>query len=350
MILRPILDNEKQLFNSVVTHPLQSWEWGDFKEKEGVAVERVGFFEGNQLKKAIQVFFHKIPHTSYTMGYFPKGIMPDDDQISALRQLSKQYNAVAVKMEPNICQKVEGGTGFDQIVRFLEGEGCVPGKPLFTRYTFTLSLTEDKNRLLAQLKSKTRYNVHLAQKKGVQIIENTTEEGVKTHLDIQEETTKRQGFFAHSREYFETMWKVLGSSGMMRIFEARYEGKVLTSWIMFIFHDKLYYPYGASSSENRELMASNLMMWEMILFGKSLGLKTFDMWGALGPFPDREDPWFGFHRFKQGYGGELCEFLGTYDLVINPAMYQLFNLADNFRWAFLRTKVKLSHLISGIKK
>lgn len=349
MILRPILDNERDLFNSVVSHPLQSWEWGDFKQKEGVAVERVGFFEGNKLKKAIQVFFHKLPNTSSTMGYFPKGFMPDDDQISALRQLARQNKAVAVKLEPNVCLPIDDSgssvSAFDSIQKFLTEEGCVPGKPLFTRYTFLLPLTDSEEKMMANMKTKTRYNVNLAQKKGVEILENSTDDGLNTHLEILAETTKRQGFYAHTPDYFQTMWQVLASSGMMRIFEARYEGQVLTSWIMFVFQDKLYYPYGASRSIHREVMASNLMMWEMIRFGQSLGLRTFDMWGALGTDPDPKDPWFGFHRFKQGYGGQLSEFLGTYDLVIDPTMYKIYTLVDAARWKFLRTKAAIRRLL-----
>ena len=85
-------------------------------------------------------------------------------------------------------------------------------------------------------------------------------------------------------------------------------------------------------------MASNLMMWEAIRFGKKNGAKMFDMWGALGPNPNPKDPWYGFHRFKEGYGAKLTESIGTYDLVINPYLYPLYNLADRLRWVFLKLK------------
>jgi lipid II:glycine glycyltransferase (peptidoglycan interpeptide bridge formation enzyme) len=85
-------------------------------------------------------------------------------------------------------------------------------------------------------------------------------------------------------------------------------------------------------------MASTLMMWEVIKFGKKLGLSKFDMWGALSKNPDPKDPWFGFHRFKQGFGPEHVEFIGSYDLVINPWQYQLYKIADKARWAMLKFK------------
>ena len=85
-------------------------------------------------------------------------------------------------------------------------------------------------------------------------------------------------------------------------------------------------------------MASNLMMWEAIKFGKKMGMKKFDMWGALGAEPDSKDPWYGFHRFKQGYGATLTQFIGSYDLVINPTLYQGLQVVDKFRWLYLRLK------------
>jgi lipid II:glycine glycyltransferase (peptidoglycan interpeptide bridge formation enzyme) len=79
-------------------------------------------------------------------------------------------------------------------------------------------------------------------------------------------------------------------------------------------------------------------MWDSIRFGKKLGLKKFDMWGALGPAPDPKDPWYGFHSFKEKYGPEHVEFIGSYDLVINPLLYQGYKLADRLRWFYLKLK------------
>jgi lipid II:glycine glycyltransferase (peptidoglycan interpeptide bridge formation enzyme) len=89
---------------------------------------------------------------------------------------------------------------------------------------------------------------------------------------------------------------------------------------------------------HREVMPSNLMMWEMITWAQEEKLKTFDMWGSLGANPDKKNPWFGFHRFKEGYGGELHKFVGTFDLILKEPHYQLFSLADNIRWKMLRAK------------
>lgn len=341
MFIRAIRPEEKDLFNSVVSHPLQSWEWGEFRKKTGVAVERIGVFDKSQLVKALQVTFHPVPVLNKNVGYFPKGYMPDADQLGALRAIAKQHNAIFIKLEPNIASKVGTPSGHKNIAKFLLNNDCVTGKPLFTKYTFQLDLTQDEDTLLKNMTSKTRYNVNLAIKKGVQIFENTSAEGMEQYIKILEETTKRQGFYAHSPEYFRTMWKELGQSGMLRIFNAVYEGEILTSWIMFIFNGVLYYPYGASRNLHRDVMANNLMMWEMIRFGKQQGCTMFDMWGSLGPEPDKNHPWYGFHRFKKGYGADLTEFIGTYDYVTDFPMYQIFKIGDSIRWKLLRLKTKL---------
>ncbi len=341
MLLRPLRDEERAQYNAVVNHPLQSWEWGEFRQRTGLEVARIGFFDQGKLQKGLQVSFHPIPVFGQAAGYCPKGFMPDEEQLAALKQLGQQHNALFIKLEPNVAQKVGVPSGHSEIYDFLVAHDCQPGRPLFTKFTFQLDLTSDVEKLFAQLNNKTRYNVNLAHKKGVQIVENSSPEGMEQHLEILQETTNRQGFYAHSPDYFRTMWQTLGQSGMLRIFEAHYEGQVLVSWIIFIFNGVLYYPYGASRSANRDVMASNLMMWEMIQFGKSLGCTLFDMWGSLGPEPDEKDPWFGFHRFKKGYGGELVEFIGTYDLVLNHPMYQIFRVVEDWRWKLLRLKARL---------
>ena len=342
MLIRPIRQEEKKSYNQVVDHPLQSWEWGQFRSKTGLEVERVGFFQNGKLANGIQATFHPIPFIGKTAGYVPKGFMPNEEQLATLKQLGKQHNALFIKLEPNVDAPVESSSAHYSIAEYLVKNGCQPGRPLFTKYSFVLDLDKDEDKLFAGLSSKTRYNVNLAYKKGVRIHENSSKEGMENYIEILEATKKRQGFYAHTPDYFRKMWESLGDSGMIRIFNAVYEDTILTTWVMFIFNDVLYYPYGASLRIHRDVMANNLMMWEMIKFGKEQGCKTFDMWGSLGPNPDKKHAWYGFHRFKKGYGGVLHETLGTYDVVIDPVLYKPFRIVENLRWKALRLKAQFN--------
>lgn len=319
-------------FDKAATHPLQSWAWGEFRKKTGVGLSRFSF-EEKGFVDVFQITWHKIPFTKLCIGYCPKSMIPKVEEVGAIMKEARGRRAIFVKFEPNerINRETEG-----KIASLAMNFNWVKGKPLFTKYTFQLDISKSEEELLKNMHQKTRYNLRLAEKKGVEIVEDNSEEGFEDYWKLMEETTKRQGFFAHGKEYHRKMWHEMTKSGMGHLFKAIYEGKTLTTWMMFILNDTVYYPYGASSNEHREVMASNLMMWKVIRYGKKQGCKLFDMWGSLGPDPDIHDPWFGFHKFKQGYGAELVEFLGTYDLVIDPLLYYLYGLMDKARWAGLK--------------
>ena len=320
-------------FNKHANHPLQAFEWGQFREKTGVKVVR---------GKDFQLTIHKIPNMPWNIGYLPKGNLPDKKLIEELKKIGKENNCIFIQLEPNIPSSMINGK-WSMI-------NLVPAaRPLFTKYTFVLDLTKSEQELLAGMHPKTRYNIKVAEKHGVKIIEENSDEAFKTYLKLTIETTKRQKFYAHTQDYHKLMWQTLKivnhKSSIINpdrltahLLLAKYKNETLVAWILFTFKDTLYYPYGASSDQHRETMASNLMMWEAIKFGKKLGLAKFDMWGALGPNPDQKDPWYGFHKFKQGYGAELIEFIGSYDLVISPVLYNLYKIADKIRWFLLKSR------------
>jgi lipid II:glycine glycyltransferase (peptidoglycan interpeptide bridge formation enzyme) len=382
MNIRPITPEDKDAYNAVVTHPLQSYEWGEFRKQTGIKVLRRGIFDGDKLIAGFTLTIHKIPHTPWTIGYLPKGALPDKELITALKQIGKEENCVFIQLEPNILMNQESRIK-NQGERWKMEDGkwkIVPAAhPLFTRYTFMLDLTKSEDELLANMHPKTRYNIKVAKKHGVVVREDNSEKAFHRYWELTEETTKRQNFYAHTKRYHELQWETFtsqnpkletrnskytqnmnnssedsnftlsGTSGFRysdlnrltyHLFTATYQKKILTTMVFFVFHDALYYPYGASSNEHRNVMHSTLTMWEAIRFGKKLGLKKFDMWGAMGPEPDPNDPWFGFHDFKRKFGPEHIEFIGSYDLVINPVLYQGYKLADKLRWMLLKKKNK----------
>jgi lipid II:glycine glycyltransferase (peptidoglycan interpeptide bridge formation enzyme) len=129
------------------------------------------------------------------------------------------------------------------------------------------------------------------------------------------------------------MWMILRKAGIAHLLTATYQKEIITTWILFSWKNFLYYPYGASTEEHKNVMANNLMMWEAIKFGKKLGLTTFDLWGReVGK---------GFTKFKEGYNPKIVEFLGTWDLVINKPIYAIYKLAEAVRWPALKIAAKL---------
>lgn len=344
MITREVLPEEKNRFNAVAPHPLQSWEWGEFRKATGLEVIRLGLFDSQKLMVSYQLTIHSLPHTPYTVIYSPKGPMPDKAMLQALTKVGVQKKAILVKLEPNVGGPINHDietSRLQDVKEFLKKNHCRLGQPLFTKHTFWLDLTKTEEQLLAAMKSKTRYNVRLAQKHGVKVVEDNSPEAFEIYLQLMMETTKRQGFYAHTLDYHREMWQILNPAGVAHLLLAKYQGKILVAWVLFTFNKVLYYPYGASTRENREVMPSYAMMWEAIKFGQKMDCKKFDLWGTPGPNPDPQDPWYGFHRFKQGFGAQLVEFIGTWDLVINPPLYPFYNFANSLRWKFLRLKARL---------
>lgn len=349
--------------DDIANHPLQSFEWGEFRKKTGVKVVRQNGF---------QITIHKMPHTPWTVGYFPKGHLPTKEMLIELKKIGKKEKCIFIQIEPNVPlnshSEVVSESLSKQMLKLVQHDNLRPSfHPLFTKYTFILDLTKSEEELQKSMHPKTRYNIKVAQKHNVQIVEDNSDEAFETYLKLTAETTKRQGFYAHTEKYHRIMWETLGiqnlesriqnsdrnkltahlflakyilpsSNSELLIINSKLQAITLAAWMLFVYKDTLYYPYGASSSQYRETMASNLIMWEAIRFGKKLGLKKFDMWGSLGPNSNPKDPWYGFHRFKEGYGGKLVEFVGSYDLAITPILYQLYKIVDKIRWLILRLK------------
>lgn len=105
----------------------------------------------------------------------------------------------------------------------------------------------------------------------------------------------------------------------------------LGAYELYHFKDRLYYVYGGSSTEQKQVMAPNLLMWEAIRFGKKRGVKTFDMWGSLSPDYPQDHPWAGFTRFKEGYGTQFTHLSQSFDIVVSPLLYKLYSLAYSIR-------------------
>lgn len=330
MAVKKIKKRQKKAFNNAANHPLQTWEWGEFRRETGNQIVRLGLFEKDKLTSSSQLTLHKLP-AGYKIGALIKGPDPRKELLRALKDLAKEKNLIFIKMEPNIKKN-------QAYVKTLKKEGAIPGKTLFTPTTFWIDLTKDEDKMMEDFHSKTRYNIRYAKKKGVKVKEDNSDQAFERYIELTRKTVERQGFYAHTERYHRLMWRHLhtdmvkrGDAPIARILTATYKKEVLTTWILFVWKDFLYYPYGASTLKHRNVQANNLIMWEAIRYGKSLGLKTFDLWG-------REEG-KGFTRFKEGYDPKVVKFLGTWDLVTSP-LYYPYRAAEALRWAFLRMRAK----------
>ena len=137
---------------------------------------------------------------------------------------------------------------------------------------------------------------------------------------IMDETGARDGFIVRSRSYFKKMLDCLG--GHARLYMAFYEDKPVAGTLAIAYGDKVWYLYGASSNQYRNVMPNYLLQWEMIRWAIERGAAIYDFRGVSGDLsPD--NPLYGLYRFKRGFNGEFCEFIGELNLVLRPAAYVL---------------------------
>ncbi len=302
--------------DTIATHPLQTSVWAEFRKKWGNEVLET---------KYGLLTLHQLPFSPYKIAMFEKGPKPSKEMLTDLKKVGIENNLIFIKLEPNYIKN-------DNLIWLMKKEGAVPGRRLFTPTTFWINLTPSEEELMKSFSGKTRYNIRLAEKKSVKVTEDNSDKAFQRYLDLTKETVERQGFFAHSEKYHRLMWEVLKKAGIAHLLTATYQGEIITTWVLFVWKNFLYYPYGASTEEHKEVMANNLMMWEAIKFGKKLELTTFDLWG-------REEG-KGFTKFKEGYNPKVIEFLGTWDLVVNKPIYNLYRLAETLRWKILRFTAK----------
>jgi lipid II:glycine glycyltransferase (peptidoglycan interpeptide bridge formation enzyme) len=343
MITRILYNEEKNDYNKVVKHPLQTWEWGDFQILQGHKVYRLGIFDNNKMISGYSISFHKIPKTNFSIGTILRGPGVDNEMIKNVTKIAKEENAIFVKFEPDVYKKIFDNQNGEKVFSIdMQFKNLVMSpKVAFFPYSFIVDLTKTEDQLLESMHSKTRYNIRIANRYGVKIEEKNDDQGFENYLKLLFDTAHRQGFYMHTPQYHRNLWKTLKNTGKVHILLASYQEKVLGAFMLFVEKDRFFYPYGASLDTNREVMAPTLLMWEAIKLGKSLNCKSFDMWGSLGPDAKEGDREYGFHRFKQGFGGQLVQFVGTYDLVINEPLYKIYNLIDKYRWIFLRLKAKI---------
>ncbi len=305
-------------------HIVQSPEWGDFKTIQGTPAIRAG---------NVQYTLHKIPYTGFNFGYCPK-VDPCTIDWDLLRESAIKNKCIAINFDvPNIVK--EDPCSLDAVK--IMDEHCIPSpRDTFAKSNILLDISKDDEELMMSMHTKHRYNIRLAQRKGLVVKRGETIRDFEIFYTLFADTAVRQKYYIHPKSYYRKIWELLYPKGICHILTAYYHDEALASWMLFTYDGVLYYPYGGSSEKHKNLFASTLVCWESIQLGKEKGCKVFDMWGAANDPNDKNDPWYGFTNFKLKFGGKFVEYLDSYDYVVNKPMYVLFNYAQNLRWKLLR--------------
>ncbi len=313
----------------VQSHPkgnfAQSFLWGKQKPMwrwQAVAVRG----SDGKIKGTLALMTRPVPVIGRTLMYGCRGPVCDlDDRetlaelIEGAKALAKENRAYVIKIDPDVPSSNTQFAGLLHELGFRGKEGGKNFEAIQPRYVFRLNVegkTEDE--LLAGFHQKWRYNIRLAERKGV-TVRVCGKEMVPAFSELMLTTGVRDGFVTRKPEYFAAMLDNLGEH--CRLYMAfDPAGTPIAGTLAIHYGDKVWYLYGASSNEHRNLMPNYLLQWRMIQWAVETGCRVYDFRGVSGDVSE-DNPLYGLYRFKQGFGGEFTEFIGELDLVLSPVVY-----------------------------
>lgn len=330
---------------------LQAYEWGDVKAKTGwIPYRYMVLDDGGRPLASVSILEYRIPYIGRSFFYAPRGPVGDRRDKEAFsflfRELEKEARgrkAVFLKIDPAWPSDDKESEQFlfsEKFKKLAEDERFGGTQP---RCNFRLNIEKSEEDLLASFHQKTRYNIRLSAKKGVEIQASTDPKDLKAFYKVHQETAERDKFLIRSLSYYSDLWENLYPKGQMRLFLARYQGEVIAGTISFRYGDQAWYTYGASSNRHRNVMPNYGIQWEMIRWAKAQGCRWYDFRGVPCDY-DPENPLSGLIRFKAGFNPELVSYLGEYDEVYSPFWYGVYQLMLKARqyWVHRRSGKEVS--------
>lgn len=323
----PVVD--KDSWNKVAEvsgQVLQSYEWGQLKGSFGWEPLRIKLDD----KTGISILKRKLPFINKCIFYAPRGPIVDfqnkdklKELIAAVKTEAEKNGALFLRIDPEIEDSDTVSLNNLKSLGFIRS-----GKEIQPRATIILDITKTEDEIMAGFESKFRYNIRLAEKKGVVVEEDISESAVEKYYGIYKVTSQRDSFMIHPLSYYKKVRELIIESGMGTIFLTYIGGVPVAGVFIFAFGKRVWYMYGASSNESRNLMPNNLIHWNVIKWAKERGYKEYDLWG-IPANPTLNHPLWGVYKFKKGFNGKTHKFIGAYDLPFNRLQYKLFNSALN---------------------
>ena len=297
------------------------------KERYGWQAARWLWEEAGRPRAAALVLTRRPGPFPARVMYVPKGPVLDYDDSPLLAQvleklegLARQEGAIFVKVDPDVQEDTPQG---EAVVGLLRRRGWQPsGEQVQFRSTLLLDLTPDLEEILGRMKSKWRYNIRLAGRKGVRVREGGVED-LPLLYRMYRETSLRNRFVIRPEAYYRDTWTTFIQAGIAKPLIAEVEGEPVAMVVLYRFGRRAWYMYGASRSRHRERMPNHLLQWEAIRWAKAQGCEVYDLWGAPEVL-DESDPMWGVYRFKQGFGATLVRYIGAYDYPTSPLLYRLY--------------------------
>ena len=299
---------------------LQTRAWGEFKRSRGwLPLYRV--HEIGLSRLAVLVLQRRIPGVG-SLWYVPKGPGVTDTSMlrPLLEDLAGSRKAFLIKVEPEIERTAETTADMRAL-----GLSKASRDVQITRATIVVDIARDDDALLESFKPKTRYNIRLAERRGVTVQPVAmSDDTVDRMYALMAATQSRAGFTLRPKDYFAGYWRLHAAAGQGQLFFASLDGEVLAGLFATYAGTKAWYKDGGSTKEHANVMAPHLLQWTAMRWLRDRGVTSYDL-VAVPPRDQLHEshPLYGLYRFKSGFSDEITEFVGTWDLVVDPLRHRV---------------------------
>ncbi len=193
------------------------------------------------------------------------------------------------------------------------------------RNTVVSDLSQPEDALLAAMRPKWRYNIRLAERRGVTVRAGTGADLPAFYI-MYLETGGRDGFLVRPYAYYQAIWEPFLARGLAHLLLAEVEGTPVAGLILFRFGPTAWYFYGASTARSRGSMPNHALQWAAMRWARAAGCARYDWWGAPDALAE-SDPMWGVYRFKEGFGGDFVPGIGAYDYPARRLLYWCYSVA-----------------------
>jgi len=310
---------------------LQSWAWGDFQKSLDNKIFRLALVNGNgQIQAVILVVKHEV-HFEYNYLYCPRGPVINIVEIAHLNSLFAEIKNIA-REEKSFMIRVDPPWAVGNESRMTDVDFRKSEYEIQPKCNLVIDITKTEQELLSQMKQKTRYNIGVAQKHGVQVRISNEVADLESFWQLVKQTAERDNFTPHLKEHYKKMFEILNADGTIKLFLAEYENKIIAANLVSFFGKFCTYLHGASSDMYRELMAPHLLQWQAIAEAKRLGCQFYDF-GGVNAKTYNNEKWAGITRFKNGFAPEIPakEYIGSFEIVLNPVIFAAYKFVKQIR-------------------
>jgi lipid II:glycine glycyltransferase (peptidoglycan interpeptide bridge formation enzyme) len=342
LAFRPATDDDQTAWQALLAAEasgdlLHDWAWGAVAAHDDEPQRRFLVTDGDQpvglcaaqvRRTALGRSFWFVPHGPVLDYGHPAAGERLRLMVTELQRAARADRAIAVRIEPRVEEGAAGSELFElpelrRVDAYLQ-----------SGQTYLVELLDDAEQQMARMDKDTRYAVRRSEREGVTttVIDDPGDDDALQRLHgLVTDTLRRHQYRLPSLERYRLVWSGFGGAGRARIIEAWYQGRLESSAMLVVEGARSYYLYSGSIREQKgetKRFPSYAVQWRMLRTAHQMGARVHDLWGVAPRDAGPDHPWHGYSLFKKGWGGRYVQWASSRDLVVDPLVYRVRELAS----------------------